>query len=930
MKVKHLLIGLSTVICGGVFCTSAHAVTYSSDANINFTLNSKLDVQFYGDAEIKILNLSPGTSSDSNIIGVGIRTNSVAGYTLQASVGNSSNASTNMVHTNQTSTFASIATNASQASLTTENTWGYSTSLDLDTTSTYPDALESNITWSNFSGLPIYTDTPKTLNATDEPSNDVMRFKINAKASASQPAGDYTNVINFIVIANAPPITIADVAEYLQDLTPELCETVQAYDDEGAAILKDSRDNKEYWVAKHRDDHCWMDQNLALDLDKTKALSSDKTNLTTSWTPLTSTNEEAITNVEKALSYNPGDDLYWDGEAVSSGGTIQTHSTTDDSERHYHVGNYYTWAAAVAMDNTSTIGEGVTVKQSICPKNWQLPATNPADGATFDGLLTAYNLKGSPTNDKNLWVEPLYMTLTGNGGSSGASQNAAYHTNTSATSQGGMLFTTVLQPNSRYAPSINTSYPRFTGLSIRCVVSNPTTVAVVFNANGGTGTMSSQRVPIGVETELNPNQFTRSGYVFNGWNTAANGLGEGYGDQGKITTSTTKTLYAQWRVQDSSSSLTGAIDIQHAYEYTYTQHEKGMYEETTPGSGIYEWVDSWHGQQYKGEGRDVRFAMQDIGMLYNDNGTNKSVCDIITVIGDQYQAVDLRDNKLYYISKLQDGRCWMTQNLDLDLDSSKTLTHADTDLGWGTDTTTLSWQPSRSTIDGTNGDTYSSGSYYFIDANNNYSSWHYNSTAPESVDVGKWYWNGQYYESVTNNYTRNDTGSNPIKFKKNDRFVNNGDHGAIGNYYNWAAAVASNDVSSYSSASYENPAHAQNSICPAGWKLPTSTSTELSLGTDEFNNLLYYYGGIPNSEKDRNVVSSPLYFVRGGDVGENTNMYLVNNSGYYGQYWSDATSGIDNNAYYSQGFTHGSLYMSSFSTEGKNGTGRTIRCINRQ
>ena len=44
---------------------------------------------------------------------------------------------------------------------------------------------------------------------------------------------------------------------------------------------------------------------------------------------------------------------------------------------------------------------------------------------------------------------------------------------------------------------------------------------VTFNANGGTGTMSTQTA--NVPTALTLNAFTRIGYTFSGWNTAASG-----------------------------------------------------------------------------------------------------------------------------------------------------------------------------------------------------------------------------------------------------------------------------------------------------------------------------------------------------------------------------------------------------------------------
>ena len=41
-----------------------------------------------------------------------------------------------------------------------------------------------------------------------------------------------------------------------------------------------------------------------------------------------------------------------------------------------------------------------------------------------------------------------------------------------------------------------------------------------------------------------------------------------------------------------------------------------------------------------------------------------------TATGVSAQLKDVRDNKYYWVTKLADGKCWMTQNLDLDLNAS--------------------------------------------------------------------------------------------------------------------------------------------------------------------------------------------------------------------------------------------------------------------
>jgi len=67
---------------------------------------------------------------------------------------------------------------------------------------------------------------------------------------------------------------------------------------------------------------------------------------------------------------------------------------------------------------------------------------------------------------------------------------------------------------------------------------------VTFDNNGGTGSMSNQVTNI--PTALTTNTFTRTGYVFNGWNTLANGSGTAYANGETYLFAADITLYAQW------------------------------------------------------------------------------------------------------------------------------------------------------------------------------------------------------------------------------------------------------------------------------------------------------------------------------------------------------------------------------------------------
>ena len=71
-------------------------------------------------------------------------------------------------------------------------------------------------------------------------------------------------------------------------------------------------------------------------------------------------------------------------------------------------------------------------------------------------------------------------------------------------------------------------------------------ITITFNPNGGTGSMEAMSVNPGVNNTLSANTFTREGYTFTGWNTAANGTGTGYADGATVKFDADTTLYAQW------------------------------------------------------------------------------------------------------------------------------------------------------------------------------------------------------------------------------------------------------------------------------------------------------------------------------------------------------------------------------------------------
>jgi uncharacterized repeat protein (TIGR02543 family) len=88
----------------------------------------------------------------------------------------------------------------------------------------------------------------------------------------------------------------------------------------------------------------------------------------------------------------------------------------------------------------------------------------------------------------------------------------------------------------------------------------PVLSVVIFSPNGGVGTMAVEHHagPAGLTLNL----FTRAGYTFVDWNTAANGLGTSYPNGGTYSFATSTNLYAQWvKSGVSTPPTTTDVDI---------------------------------------------------------------------------------------------------------------------------------------------------------------------------------------------------------------------------------------------------------------------------------------------------------------------------------------------------------------------------------
>ena len=219
-------------------------------------------------------------------------------------------------------------------------------------------------------------------------------------------------------------------------------------------------------------------------------------------------------------------------------------------------------------------------------------------------------------------------------------------------------------------------------------------------------------------------------------------------------------------------------------------------------------------------------------------------------LNQQYQLKDNRDEKEYYIAKLADGNVWMTQNLDHDIVTTENFyTYANTDIGHGsTPDTSATWTAAKATYDSA------------------HMAWVSSFTTPESFNPGDVCWNGSF-------------GNNNIS--SGTVACGNDKHYHIGNYYNWPAAVAMNNSSGYMNASVD----VEQSICPAGWRLPMGGTANTGAGSFQYlSDQLNFTAGTSG-----NIQNAPAYFVYAGNF-HNGN---VNGIGSWGGYWSEVSYDSD-------------------------------------
>ena len=262
------------------------------------------------------------------------------------------------------------------------------------------------------------------------------------------------------------------------------------------------------------------------------------------------------------------------------------------------------------------------------------------------------------------------------------------------------------------------------------------------------------------------------------------------------------------------------------------------------------------------------------------------------------QLTDTRDGKKYWVTKLADNNCWMTQNLDLDLTNGTPLTPEDSDVSSDWDPPITTEKNGTVTSNSSSTGTYSWDFGLYVKNNpDDYSSYCNQVKTMNGCDD---------WTDVTNLTPATTEWTGSIDNTVSGNTYNA--HYLVGNYYQWNAATAGTGGSITST-------NATDSICPKGWQLPTSNNSN----NGSFQYLMNAHSISSNTTGSTKITQSPLYFNPSGYVYSGS----LWNAGNVGGYWS-STAGSNSSSAYSLYFTSGRVGPSGIYDRY---FGQSVRCL---
>ena len=258
----------------------------------------------------------------------------------------------------------------------------------------------------------------------------------------------------------------------------------------------------------------------------------------------------------------------WDTSTAGTGTTYAAGSGTFTINANTNL--YAKWNATITYHANGAAGSPPAAQTSV-PGNVSLAsniATLSYTGFTFigwntlaSGLGDAYDLGGTYNLQGNVtlyatWQDNSSLRITYNGmGYTGGTLPSPVQI--AQNSETNTATTNITKPNLAFSGwSTASNYPNLivAGETVAVTTSNINLYAVwrasvSYNPNNGAGTdPSSSNVNENASFTPVANPYTRDGYTFAGWNTAANGSGDARTPGVAFTVTRDTTLYAQWTI----------------------------------------------------------------------------------------------------------------------------------------------------------------------------------------------------------------------------------------------------------------------------------------------------------------------------------------------------------------------------------------------
>ncbi len=303
---------------------------------------------------------------------------------------------------------------------------------------------------------------------------------------------------------------------------------------------------------------------------------------------------------------------------------------------------------------------------------------------------------------------------------------------------------------------------------------------------------------------------------------------------------------------------------------------------------------------------------------------------------------DTRDNNVYAVARLADGKCWMVENLRLNAENSRGDANAAKAQGYGDATANnLGKFIGLADSEDTNFTASTTSATDPTTANSIYYAGTQSGTA--TIDIFQTNYAGFRMPRYNNNNTNMATGATNSDGTTalTDSYNANNNHVrwyGYGNYYSWPAAFA--NTKSYTTYSGTNGSDAAGtSICPKGWKLPlgyTSTGTINGSLQDEANDSANRVGGF--SYLDRKLGGTgTTQLSTAGEVQSVKWRSFPNNFVCSGYFYDSSASNRNSYGYYWSSSSHGNYYAyylylgNSGVRTGNNSNGKSlgqsVRCI---